>query len=358
MEFCFVVFSHAGTDEKEEILHESLKSIKGFGYPIILASHLPVSRKNQDLVDYFIKDKDNLIVDEGDIINPNPGTEISQDLYYVHDWFGGKTFSTNTFKQTYQSGVFNLYINSVNLVKRLGFKNIILWEFDFLLGKIAAENFSKILSDYSENEQRFFSFGSYIQGLNCMQAIPSILDVEMLSSFFPVKPIKDPKSFAGTSNLMIMEQWVRDRVNKSGENGRSIDYTYMNDYLPDSSKGQVHSQLGSYMFFNLRSGIYFSESDEKMIYYTSNSSTIKLKSILEIRKPSDSSILYVKEHIANPNNWAYDFLPDEVILQSLTDEGINVTERIEEIESGKIKDFAYSINKNNRDYVSRLRKYS
>ena len=61
-DFCFVVFSHADNEEKEAILYESLKSIGEFKYPIILASHLPVSRKNQDLVDYFIKDKNGSII--------------------------------------------------------------------------------------------------------------------------------------------------------------------------------------------------------------------------------------------------------------------------------------------------------
>lgn len=357
-DFCFVVFSHAENEEKEAILYESLKSIREFKYPIILASHLPVSRKNQDLVDYFVKDNDNLIVDEGDIFNPNDGTTITKDLYYVHDFFGGRTFSTNTFKQTYQPGVFNLYVNSVSLVKRLGFKNIILWEFDFILGKESFHNFSEILDDYIKKDYKFFCFKSYIQDLECMHAIPSVLNVDLLSSFIPDKPIKDPKDFAGVSNLMIMEQWIGNKFFNSNELGNIVDYGKINSYLPDSSKGKVHSQLGSYMFFNLRSGVYFSDSSSQMIYYTSNSSSVKLKSKISIVNPLSLDIVYQKEHLADPNTWSYDFIPDEIVKLSLDYSGIQVTESIEEVETGKTKDFSYSINMDNRYYISRLRKYS
>ena len=54
MNTCFIVFSHANTEEKENILNESLLSIKKTGIKIILASHLSVSQKNQDICDYFI----------------------------------------------------------------------------------------------------------------------------------------------------------------------------------------------------------------------------------------------------------------------------------------------------------------
>ena len=358
MEFCFVVFSHTGNQEKERILNASLRSLRNFGYPIVLASHLPVSPENQELADYFIKDNDNLIVDESDIINPHQGSIIESDLYYVHDSFGGKTFSTNTFKKTYQPGVFNLYINSINLVKSLGFKNIILWEFDFLLGKDSAEKFLTIIQEYSAMDHEYFGFNSYIQDLNCLHAIPSILNVELLGSVFPDKPIKDPKMFPLVSNLMIMEQWVRQRLIRAGARGKTIDYTSIGNYLPDSSKGQVHSQLGSYMFFNLRSGVYFSNNSDKMIYYTSNSSGVSLKSTLEIFNKKDGSMMFRSEHAANPNNWAYDFLPQSVIQASFSEEGIEVIETIEEIENSKSNSFTYVINGSNRSYASKLRKYS
>lgn len=358
MEFCFVVFAHTGNEEKEIILNQSLKSIQKFGYPIVLASHLPVSLENQALVDYFIKDNDNLIVDEGDILNPHNGSIIQSELYYVHDSFGGKTFSTNTFKKTYQAGVFNLYINSLNLVRSLGFKNIILWEFDFILGNDSFEKFLEIIREYSASGHEYFGFNSYIQDLNCLHAIPSILNVDLLSSIFPDKPIKDPKMFPLISNLMIMEQWVRHRLIRAGARGKTIDYTTIGNYLTDSTKGQVHSQLGSYVFFNLRSGVYFSNNSDGMIYYTSNSSNMCLKSTMEIFNKKENLLIFRSEHITNPNNWAYDFLPESVIQASFSEEGIEVIETIEETENSNYNSFKYVINRANRNYVSKLRKYS
>ena len=42
-DFCIVVFSHASTDEREEILFKRLTSIKKLNLKIILASHIAVS---------------------------------------------------------------------------------------------------------------------------------------------------------------------------------------------------------------------------------------------------------------------------------------------------------------------------
>jgi hypothetical protein len=61
-DFCIVVFSHADNKEKEEILFNSLISIKKLNLKVILASHIVVSERNQNLCDYFIKDDNNLII--------------------------------------------------------------------------------------------------------------------------------------------------------------------------------------------------------------------------------------------------------------------------------------------------------
>ena len=357
-EFCFVVFSHTGTEEKEEILYKSLKSIKNFGFPIVLASHLPVSEKNQKIVDYFIKDRDNLIVNESEIFNPIAGTQLSDNLYYIHDLSGGKTFSTNTFKQTYQAGVFNLYINSVNLVKDLGFRNIILWEFDFILGERSAINLSEIIEIYLKSNYKYFSFTSYIQNLKCMHAIPSIFNVELLSSILPKKPIRDPKSFAWISNMMIMEQWIGDRVWKSRQPGLDIDYSHFNSYLPDSSKGQIHSQLGNYLYFNLRSGLYFSDSSSQIIFFGNNSSNINLNCKLEIFDNYSNKIIFNVEHDLPISTWVFDLIPDEVINIINSEIGVKVMEKVINLDENIEHNFNYLVNKENLPYLKKLRKFS
>jgi autotransporter strand-loop-strand O-heptosyltransferase len=57
-----VVMSHADTDEKEELLRLSILSLKRQGYPVIVSSHIPVSKRIHDIADYVVFDKENPIV--------------------------------------------------------------------------------------------------------------------------------------------------------------------------------------------------------------------------------------------------------------------------------------------------------
>jgi autotransporter strand-loop-strand O-heptosyltransferase len=54
--------SHADTDEKEELLRLSILSLKRQGYPVIVSSHIPVSKRIHDIADYVVFDKENPIV--------------------------------------------------------------------------------------------------------------------------------------------------------------------------------------------------------------------------------------------------------------------------------------------------------
>jgi len=57
-----VVMSHADSDEKEELLRLSILSLKRQGYPVIVSSHIPVSKRIHDIADYVVFDKENPIV--------------------------------------------------------------------------------------------------------------------------------------------------------------------------------------------------------------------------------------------------------------------------------------------------------
>ena len=108
---CIIVFSHADKPEKEEILFRSLMSLKKIGLKIILASHISVSERNQNISNYIIKDDNNLILTESDIFS-NPVDIITENIYNTTDIFGSLKFHTAIYKKTYQAGVFNLYIIS------------------------------------------------------------------------------------------------------------------------------------------------------------------------------------------------------------------------------------------------------
>ena len=163
-DFCIVVFSHASTDEREEILFKSLTSIKKLNLKVILASHISVSERNQNLCDYFIKDDNNLIVNESDILN-NP-VNIEGDIFNITDYLGGLRLETYIYKKSYQAGVFNLYISAFKLAKQIGFKNAILWEYDYELGDQSVDFFNKNMDLMIKDKLESISFQSIITILN------------------------------------------------------------------------------------------------------------------------------------------------------------------------------------------------
>lgn len=62
------ILSHADTGEKTAILKECIQEIKRQGYVVILSSHINVEDFIKNEVDYFIYDKENLMITEDDYL--------------------------------------------------------------------------------------------------------------------------------------------------------------------------------------------------------------------------------------------------------------------------------------------------
>ena len=361
-DFCIVVFSHADNLEKEEILFRSLSSIKKLNLKVILASHISVSERNQNLCDYFIKDDNNLILTEADIFN-NP-TDIDDNLYNTTDYFGGIKFETYIYKKTYQAGVFNLYISAFQLAKQLGFKNAILWEYDYELGEKSLEFMNDCIRIMLDDNLESVSFESNIIIYNndviqtlisCCYAIPAFFNLDRFFSQAPNKLIETPKEYTEISKLMIMEQWVKKNIINNCE--PRLEYEYFNypDFLPDTNVGQVHSQSNSYLLLGLRSGVYF--SDDSACVSFNNISENLLNCSIKIYDSADN-LLHDTNIDLNYGFWYYDFLDSSILELMKSDLGCKVVETVEDVRSGKIDTFEYVINKDNIDFVSKLKRYS
>ena len=60
---CFLVTAYCDTKEKQEVLKNTLKSLKKYNKDIILFSHYPVEEAATDLTDYTLFDYSNPIMD-------------------------------------------------------------------------------------------------------------------------------------------------------------------------------------------------------------------------------------------------------------------------------------------------------
>jgi hypothetical protein len=103
---------------------ECIESFKKTGRKVILTSHSPIPLELQELVDYCIYDKNNLLT--------------KHDFYY-YSWVDYGHFKVNTLLQGEDNDVYHgpavytNYYNAASLAKNLGFKKLYFTNYDYIL---------------------------------------------------------------------------------------------------------------------------------------------------------------------------------------------------------------------------------
>ena len=357
--FCIIILSHADTIEKEEVLTKSILSIKKTGLKIILISHIPVNIENQKLCDYFIKDDDNLVLKESDIFS-NP-VEIGDNLFTMTDVISNITFDTAVFKTTYQPGCLNLYINSFKFAKQIGFDNAILWEYDYEIGENSLKFIENSIIEFNDKNLDSLTFTSIIKTFNndivvneikCCHAIPAFFNIDKILSILPDNSILNAKEYNKITNLRILENWIYEELICKNIKKIEIDYSDIHSLLPDIKIGSIHTQLNSYLFYTLRSGIYFN-IDKDPCLFLHNMSNVDINYEIEIS--NNNNIIYYKSITLHNSFWAFDYLDIKDKLNS--DDGCVINEIVKNLNNNKVDTFTYTINNVNLEFISKLKKY-
>lgn len=103
---------------------ECIESFKQTGRKIILTSHVPIPEELQELVDYCVYDKNNLLT--------------KHDFYY-HCWVDYGHFKVNTILQGEDNDVYHgpavytNYYNAASLAKNIGIKKLFFINYDYIL---------------------------------------------------------------------------------------------------------------------------------------------------------------------------------------------------------------------------------
>jgi hypothetical protein len=142
-----LIHAHLSDTERKSICHKFIKQFKSFGYDVIIATHLPLDKDTQELVDYAIYDKDNILEDDpslkGYMIHyafiPNDKGELDP-LFNIA--------SREFFKNNTIFAVLRLLLAGVTYAKLLNKKVIHLFDFDGFLpfDDELIENSDKILN--------------------------------------------------------------------------------------------------------------------------------------------------------------------------------------------------------------------
>ena len=352
--FCILVTSHANTKEKVDLLKRCLISLRSLETPIILSSHIPVSEEIQELTYLTIKDSSNLILDEAQMMS-QPVT-LEEPLYYIHDSFANILFSCGIFKKTYIPGMMNHYINSIRIIKALGFENILYWEYDSILGPDSLVRLKEFQYRYIMERLDFFGFVSYIQDIKCLNAIPSLFNVDKVLEFLPQKPIESAKEYNELVHNKIIEQWMLENLSSRSQ-GELIDLGEWNQYFSDTQRGLVGSQNGNYLTLNLRSGIFFNHLDRRSIFYALNTWEEPLTTQMVIKNPQDHSVVYTRTVELEPGVWFFDYLGTQIDIDFTTSTGLDIEETVIQQSTGEVNSFKYNISQKNLEFVSTLKKW-
>jgi len=143
-----LIHAHLSTEERKAVCHKFIKQFKSFGYDVIITTHVPLDKDTQELVDYAIYDKDNILIDDPEL-----------KAYLVHYCYGGddkgglgnpifNIASREFFKNNTIFAVLRLLLAGVTYAKLLNKKVIHLFDYDGFLpfDNELIENSDKILN--------------------------------------------------------------------------------------------------------------------------------------------------------------------------------------------------------------------
>lgn len=347
MNTCIILLSHANTQEKEEILNQSILSLKELNLPIVLVSHCPISERNQKLCDYSLYEKNNIIFNETDFFNYElPITEANFNAQF---FFGGISTRTYLQKETYNGSVINLITNGINIANLLGFEYGLFWEFDFILQEKSKNSIISILHKMEINNHDCFFIPCQISGINTTYSIPQVFPIKKMLDYNS-KIILTAEDFINVTKFQICEEWLFNFY-KTLTNPLSIPFEEYKIFFPDMKDNLSSSGLDNPLFWGVNSGVFIDKNDKtNWIYSMFNETSFTIKYSCKIFY--DGNQVNVHESEIHPEAWFYDF-----ISKDITNEIINSNKFltvIEEISYDNInKIYEYKVNKDNLDSISK-----
>jgi len=187
----FVLDAWPNSPEKEADLLECIKKLREFsGIPILLATHYPIRPEIQQLVDYFIYDKDNPILLRSEFSqnsvnsgrwSSTPDFRIDSELPFHHDYAIWKTMQ-----------------NAFNFCKYLGKKVIHFIEYDNLIDTFQFKQafmepmkyHDFVIYEYSKGSLKDFDpyCATYIFSIKTDIAVQAVSQVNSRSEYFIDRP--------------------------------------------------------------------------------------------------------------------------------------------------------------------------
>jgi hypothetical protein len=345
---CIILFSHANTTKKEQLLNESILTLKKLDLPIILISHAKIPLEIQDLVDYCLYEKNNFLIKETELFEESlPITEANYNTQY---FFGGISTRCYVHKKTYGPAVINLYINGFNIAKYLGFEYSLLWEYDYKLNEITKEKISGFLDEVIQNDYDGFFIPCKIAGVPSITAIPSIFPVNKFIDYINHNIVTTPKEYIDVTNFEICEEWIYSFV-KTLENPLKISFDDYFTTFSDLECNLISSGGDNPHFGGLNSGVFIDKNNKNNWIYSifnDSNNTVTIDTELTYK----DTLIFKLHNTYIPKSWYYSRIPENISNEILSSENyLDVCEKVYFNDTEET--YQYQININNIDTISK-----
>lgn len=196
-----IVSTYPNTKIKEDVTIECINSLRKLGRKILLTSHYPVSNEIQKLVDYYIYDSYNPVIDHSFYrFMWRETTDYKVDINFSHLNNVGKNQSLTVLNNIY---------NSFNFAKSLGFKRIFSFTYDFILND-KDSHVIELLNNKINNENKHGYLMKFKDSdLDTIKSVFFVSDVDTYLDIF-IRNYRTPETFNRLSTELGSENFLEN----------------------------------------------------------------------------------------------------------------------------------------------------
>jgi glycosyltransferase involved in cell wall biosynthesis len=170
-----VISTYPNSQHVIDLTKESITSVKNQGYDVILVSHAPVSEELQNMVDYYVFDKKNILTYHDFY------SKAWQQSDEVEMIMNIKTEGNHLY---HGPAVYTNYHNGISLANNLGYKNVICFNYDMV---ITDDNVIKYFNTHLASNKAVYNHFTASEGKSLRTVIFATNTDFFLSNFRTIK---------------------------------------------------------------------------------------------------------------------------------------------------------------------------
>jgi len=277
-----LIHAHLSTSERIKCCLELINNIKYFNYEIILTTHTPVSKEIQEKVDYFVYDKDNIVLKDpeylGYITYYTDGFDLSTKQFHGHN----TTFA-----------VYRLLTLGINYAKILRKKIIHIMDYDGLI-KSPHElimNEYKILSKKLDGVFYYWSSEDNSDTHGKMQVTTRLMSGNvdyMYERFMKYLDLEVQKEITLKYQFLPGEEFFAYVLGLTKYNDEKNSNVELIDFVPNLNRIQFEQDRMHIEETKPWVALYIGDNEEDYIFHLNHFIDMKMKIVVDNQIVSDS----------------------------------------------------------------------